>query len=538
MALTMPDRIRVRLSKSPWSSVVELVGELLERVGDGRVEDRLRPVDRSGRADRAELELVAGEGERRGPVAVRGVGGQDRQRRHPELEIVAVLRRGGRSLFELADDVDQLGAQEDRHDRRRRLVGAQPVVVARVGDARPEQVGMDVDAADDGQQEREELGVGVRVVARVEEVLAVVRGHRPVVVLARAVDPRERLLVDQEHQAVMLRDAAHQAHDDHVVVRADRGGLVDRRHLELAGRDLVVAGLGRDAEAPQLAVDVHHEGEDPLADRAEVLVLQLLALGRRGTEQGPPGQQQVRPLLGQPPVDQEVLLLRPDVGEDPLGRRVVEPAEDPQRLRAERLLGPQERDLEVERLAGIGDVGGRDRQRDPVRLDLQEDRAGDVPAGVAAGLEGRAQAAGRERARVGLALEQVAAGELGDRLAVAGRGQERVVLLRRGAGHRHEPVGVVGRAVGERPLLHAVRDGVHDGRIERLVALDRLAELAEDRLGEVVALGALVEDVLAVDVGAGVLEVALRLLDPVTGDLRDGGLSGGHGSPDGCRALL
>ena len=67
-------------------------------------------------------------------------------------------------------------------------------------------------------------------------------------------------------------------------------GLVDRRHLELAGRDLVVAGLGRDAEAPQLAVEIHHEGEDPLADRAEVLVLQLLALGRRGAEQRPPGQ--------------------------------------------------------------------------------------------------------------------------------------------------------------------------------------------------------------------------------------------------------
>ena len=51
--------------------LLELVGELLERIGDGRVEDRLRPVDRRRRADGAELELVAGEGERRGPVAVR-----------------------------------------------------------------------------------------------------------------------------------------------------------------------------------------------------------------------------------------------------------------------------------------------------------------------------------------------------------------------------------------------------------------------------------------------------------------------------------
>ncbi len=116
------------------------------------------------------------------------------------------------------------------------------------------------------------------------------------------------------------REAPHQAHHDHVVVGPDRGGLVDRRHLELAGGHLVVAGLGRDAEAPQLAVEIHHERQDPLADRAEVLVLQLLALGRRGAEQRPAGQEEVGPLLGEPAVDQEVLLLGPDVGEDPRSR--------------------------------------------------------------------------------------------------------------------------------------------------------------------------------------------------------------------------
>ena len=145
--------------------------------------------------------------------------------------------------------------------------------------------------------------------------------------------PGERLLVDEEHQAVLRREPPHQAHDDHVVVRADRGRLVDRRHLELAGGDLVVAGLGRDAEAPQLAVEIHHEREDPLPDRAEVLVLELLALGRRGTEQRPAGQQQVGPLLGEPAVDQEVLLLGTDVREDAARRRVAEPAQDAQRLR-------------------------------------------------------------------------------------------------------------------------------------------------------------------------------------------------------------
>ena len=143
--------------------------------------------------------------------------------------------------------------------------------------------------------------------------------------------------------------------------------------------------------------------------------------GDGGPEQRPAGQQQVGPLLGEPPVDEEVLLLRPDVREHAAGRRVAEPAQDAQGLLAERLLGAEERDLVVERLAGEGDVGRRDRQGDAVRLDLEEDRRGDVPGGVAARLERGADAARRERAGVGLALDQVLAGELGDRLAVAGR---------------------------------------------------------------------------------------------------------------------
>ena len=219
-----------------------------------------------------------------------------------------------------------------------------------------------------------------------------------------------------------------------------------------------------------------------------------------------------------------------------LDGRVAEPAQDAERLGAERLLRAQERDLEVERLARVRDVRGRDRQRDAVGLDLEEDRAGDVPAGVAARLERGAQAARREGARVRLALDEVPAGELGDRVAVTGRGQERVVLLGRRAGHRHEPVGVVGRAVRQRPFLHAMGHRVDDRRIERLLSLDRPPQLAEDGLGEVLALGPLVEHVVAVDVGAGVLEVVLGLGDPVDGDLRDGGLSSGHGSPCRCRA--
>ena len=84
---------------------------------------------------------------------------------------------------------------------------------------------------------------------------------------------------------------------------------------------------------------------------------------------------QVGPLLGEAPVDQEVLLLRADVREHPVGRGVAEPAQD---TRSACLPSAS-----CERSSGIlwssaspviRDEGGRDRQGDAVGLDLEEDR--------------------------------------------------------------------------------------------------------------------------------------------------------------------
>ena len=47
------------------------------------------------------------------------------------------------------------------------------------------------------------------------------------------------------------------------------------------GGDLVVTGLDRDAELEQLVFGVGHAGQHAVGDRPEVLVLQLLPLGRR-----------------------------------------------------------------------------------------------------------------------------------------------------------------------------------------------------------------------------------------------------------------
>ena len=137
--------------------------------GDVRIRDALI------RRHRAELELVAGEGERARAVAVAGVARQFRQYHHAGVELAALLGRFGAALLDLLEDVGQHVAEEDREDRRRCFVGAQPMVVARAGDAGAQQALPLVDRAQDRRAEHEELQVVVRVLARAEQVVSLDR---------------------------------------------------------------------------------------------------------------------------------------------------------------------------------------------------------------------------------------------------------------------------------------------------------------------------------------------------------------------------
>ena len=296
--------------------------------------------------------------------------------------------------------------------------------------------------------------------------------EREVDVLARAVDAGERLLVEQALHAVLLGDRLEGRHQQLLVVGGLVGALEHRRDLELAGSDLVVPGLGRDAELEELPLGVHHEAEHALGDGPEVVVVELLALGRLGAEEGAAGVEQVRPGQEEVAVDQEVLLLGAAVGHDVVGLVVAEELEHPLGLGRHRLLRAQHRRLVVERLAGHRDEDGRDAQRVAVGVLQHVRRAHHVPAGVAAGLEGVAQAAVREARRVRLALDQGLARERRERRAVADRVEEAVVLLGGQAGQRVEDVRVVGRALLHRPVLHRRRDGVGDVGVQRRRLLD------------------------------------------------------------------
>ena len=111
--------------------------------------------------------------------------------------------------------------------------------------------------------------------------------------LAAAVHALKRLLVLQADQTVLGCDLLHQLHGQQVVVDGNVGGVEDGSQLMLAGSNFVVLGLGGNAQLPQLFVQFLHKLGDLGTNDTEVVLFQLLTLGRGGTEQGAAGEDQI-----------------------------------------------------------------------------------------------------------------------------------------------------------------------------------------------------------------------------------------------------
>ena len=197
-------------------AALDAVRDLLEGVGRDRVEHRVHEGHVLGRADGAELEAVAAVGEGRRAVAVlRG-----------DLHVAHALDAHGeifRFRFVLAaalgvgrEVLGHVVAEVGRDDRRRRLAGTEPEVVTRRANSHSHQIAVLVNGRDDGGHDRGEgiITSSLRDLADVEEVDAVVRADRPVVVLARAVDVVERLLLEEGGEAVLGRGLLDDLHHD------------------------------------------------------------------------------------------------------------------------------------------------------------------------------------------------------------------------------------------------------------------------------------------------------------------------------------
>ena len=209
----------------------------------------------------------------------------------------------------MVEQFAELRAEERRDDGRRRLVGPEPVGIARAHDARLDKSVVAVDAHQRLDDEHHEAQVVYRCLAGSVQQHPGVGREAPVVMLARAVDAGKRLLVEQHAEAVLARHLLHERHEQHVVVYGKVALFVYRGKLKLVGGHLVVARLARYGELQRLYLEVFHEGLHAVWYGAEVVVVHLLVLCALVTHQCPAREHKVRAGRIEPLVNQEVLLL-------------------------------------------------------------------------------------------------------------------------------------------------------------------------------------------------------------------------------------
>lgn len=218
---------------------------------------------------------------------------------------------------------------------------------------RAEQVGVFVYRLNYRAESREEYRVFVRIRSGVEQVSVAV-GNRPVVVLARTVDSREGLFVQQAYQTVFFRHVAQNFHNHHVMVCRQVQLFEHGRDFELRGRNFVVARLCGNSDFPKLQIDVVHEIDDARLDCSEIVVFKLLVLLRRSAEERSARLHEVGALYVEFAVYEEVFLFR---AERYVCAGVLFDSEALHQafcLRTQNLYGAQKRRLFVEHFARVG----------------------------------------------------------------------------------------------------------------------------------------------------------------------------------------
>ena len=385
------------------------------------------------------------------------------------------------------------------------------MVIAGRGHSSPEQAAVLVHGTDEGRAEDEELGVGLRRVAGIEKRAKIGVADAVIKMFAGAVDKVKGLLVKKALQTIMFGCIAQHGHNLMVMIHGHVGRLKERRDLVLAGSHLVVAGLHGNAQFVELALGLHHEGEDALRNDAEILIAEFLSLGRTGTEQRAAGGEQIRSGERVVVVDEEVFLLKTGVGHDGQIRVHTEQAEHALGLAVERLAGPDHGRLLVEGHALPGQEHGGDAQDDAVGVLLQIGGACHIPGRVATGLESGPQAARREGGTVRLAADEHGTGELGDNAAHAVRSEEAVMLLGGLSVERIKDVRIVGGAMLDGPVLHDCCHCVGDTRIKGFPVADGLLQRLVHITRKAFAHHPVVEDVAGIHIhGAGFVKIKIR----------------------------
>ena len=163
-------------------------------------------------------------------------------------------------IFYGMKDCGQLIAQKDGNDSRRRFIGSEPVVVSRTGYGNANQIRIFVNRLDDRHQKYEKLDIFGGGTAGIKQVCACIGDHGPVVMLAGTVDALKRFLVQKAYESVSVSHFLHHFHGQLVMVYRDVGGVKDRSQLMLGGSYFIMLGFGRDAQLPELFVQIVHIG--------------------------------------------------------------------------------------------------------------------------------------------------------------------------------------------------------------------------------------------------------------------------------------
>ena len=152
------------------------------------------------------------------------------------------------ALLDLLEDVRQHVAEEDRDDRRRRLVGAEAMIVAGAGDA--EREAAPATCARRGAPRRRTPGTG-RCRAASSPGLSRLLPRSSLMLqfrcLPEPLTPANGFSCSRQASPYFGADALQHLHRHHLVIGGDVGVLEDRRDFVLARRDLVVARLDRHA---------------------------------------------------------------------------------------------------------------------------------------------------------------------------------------------------------------------------------------------------------------------------------------------------
>ena len=511
-------------------SAFNLLGEDVEALRKGGVQERKREADGLAGADGTELEAVAAEGERSRAVAVLQARGDRGDGGGAEVD-GGLLGAVARERSTLEDGVDVTlhdVASVEADDGRGCLLCSEAVVVAAGGDADAHDVAVHVDSAREGSDEGDELSLGLFGLARGEEVLAAVGVDTPVAVLAGAVDTGERLLVEQSLDTVMHAEVFNDLEREGVLVGGDVGELEDRAELDLRGGDFVVEGGHADADGPELLLHGIEEGACGRGHFVEVVVVGLLAAGGGSTDERAAGGNEVGAALIERAVHDEELLLPADVGDNAGDVRTLavdlagHGVQEAHSRARDGVLRAEQHGLLVQRVAGVGNEARRDVEGGVA----DERRGGRVPVHEGRGAVRDAKSTVGEGGTVSLVVEELGGGEALDALADGAAllafplvvvVEEAVVLQSAGPAHGREPMSVLAAAPLLGPLAQGVRQlvasllghglagraGVQE-RLERVVVQCALhGAVVEAVLGEVLAKGGLLHGGrLGVDLGS------------------------------------